>query len=513
MFYIENFFFSKFFFEINIYFIFLTVFFLIILLYFSNNKNYIHFFKISFYLKIIKYYLLLSLLLSFFFFILSFIFYILFIYSNYLIYLNKNSINFFYIPNLSFFNELYIFNFFFFNWLKIDFSLDFFGMILLFLAYSVGFLSILALDNKLYWKNYKFYLSFNIFILIVILYVSVTNLIFFFLMYECLLLPSFLFVYFVSPSRRSIQASIYFVVWTQLGSFLVLCSLAYLISFYSIYTFNDLKFIKLNFFEQILIYFLIFLGFGFKIPIWPFHYWLTKTHVEAPSGFSIYLSGFLVKSALYGFYKINSNLFTNLNTSLFLTICIFGVIDASLKMWGQTDIKKLVAYGTVQEMNLIFLVFCWGDINCINAGILFSATHAFLSALMFFLVDCLYRRYHTRSLVEINGILHFTPNLAISIIIMTIFFAGLPGTLKYIVEFFIFSGFLEISPSSTFLLMFIANAFGLIGFSKCWYNLVFGAKKDVFHAFPLDLTFKEFYILLFSFFFLFFFSFSSFFFF
>jgi NADH-quinone oxidoreductase subunit M len=106
-------------------------------------------------------------------------------------------------------------------------------------------------------------------------------------------------------------------------------------------------------------------------------------------------------------------------------------------------------------------------LNCINVGILFTATHAFLSAMMFFLVDCIYRRYHTRSIVEINGILNFTPNLAINVIFMTIFFAGLPGTLKYVVEFYIFSGFIEISPSSCLILMTIANAIGLIGFSKC----------------------------------------------
>lgn len=80
--------------------------------------------------------------------------------------------------------------------------------------------------------------------------------------------------------------------------------------------------------------------------------------MEAPSGFSIYLSGFLVKSALYGFYKISNSFFGSINTSFFLMICLFGVIDSSLKMWGQTDLKKLVAYGTVQEMNIIFLVFC-----------------------------------------------------------------------------------------------------------------------------------------------------------
>lgn len=504
MFYMENFFYSKVLFELNIYFIFFNVFILLVLLYFINYTSYNFFFKNNIFLKIVKFWTLFSLLISFFLYLISFFFYINFIYYN----SNNNlvsSLN--YLPNLLFFDNFFLFNFISFNWMKLNLSIDFFGFILLFLAYSVGFLSLLALDTRVYWRNIKYFTSFNIFILIVIFYVSVSNLIIFFLLYECLLLPSFLFVYFISPSRRSIQASIYFVVWTQLGSFLVLCCISYIMSIYGVYDFYSLKNIIFSNFEYFLIYLFIFLGFGFKVPVWPFHYWLTKTHVEAPSGFSIYLSGFLVKSALYGFYKISNSFFGSINTSFFLMICLFGVIDSSLKMWGQTDLKKLVAYGTVQEMNIIFLVFCWGDLNCINIGILFTATHAFLSAMMFFLVDCIYRRYHTRSIVEINGILNFTPNLAISVIFMTIFFAGLPGTLKYVVEFYIFSGFLEISPSSCFILMLIANSVGLIGFSKCWYNLVFGGKKDVFHTFPLDLTFKELYILFYCFFFLFFFSF------
>ena len=197
------------------------------LLYFSNNKNYTNFYKNSFNLKIIKITLILSYIISFFLFLLSFFNYIVYIYKKYVNFINDNSNSFFFSPELVVFDNLSILNLMSFNWIKLNMSVDFFGMILLFLAYSVGFLSILALDNKIYWKNIKYYLSFNLFVIIVIFYVSTTNLIFFFLMYECLLLPSFLFVYFVSPSRRSIQASIYFVVWTQLGSFLVLCCLSY----------------------------------------------------------------------------------------------------------------------------------------------------------------------------------------------------------------------------------------------------------------------------------------------
>jgi len=59
---------------------------------------------------------------------------------------------------------------------------------------------------------------------------------------------------------------------------------------------------------------------------------LTKTHVEAPAGFSMFLSGFLVKTAIYGFYKIIILINNDINTSVFITICIIGVVDSSLKM-------------------------------------------------------------------------------------------------------------------------------------------------------------------------------------
>jgi NADH:ubiquinone oxidoreductase subunit 4 (subunit M) len=117
-------------------------------------------------------------------------------------------------------------------------------------------------------------------------------------------------------------------------------------------------------------------------------------------------------------------------------------------------------------MNLIYLTFCWGDSYAILGGIIFTVTHALLSALMFFIVDCVYRRFHTRSILEVNGILHITPNLGLAILFMLIFFSGLPGTIKFISEFYIFSGLLEFSPTTCFFLMFVANVLGLIGFSK-----------------------------------------------
>jgi NADH-quinone oxidoreductase subunit M len=453
------------------------------LIYFFSYKNqYQNIIKYDTIYNLIKLILLLSLGLSFVCFVLYFYyFYIYYNFTNNYLIFNSYGL----IPLI--YDNLYFSLF--------EFSIDFFGVILLFLGYFVGILSLLALDNRIFWKNIKYLFSLNIFIVFVYFYVLSTDILMFFLFYEFLLIPSFLIVYYISPSRRAIQASLYFLIWTQIGSFLVLIVIAYLISVVGTTSFYDIKLYNFSYIETFFIYLMLFLGFGFKVPLWPFHYWLTKTHVEAPAGFSMYLSGFLVKSAVYGFYKITNLLGNDLNTSLFSTICIVGVVDASLKMWGQTDLKKLVAYGTIQEMNLIFLTFCWGDTSAILGGILFSATHGALSALMFFIVDCLQRRFNSRSVTEISGVLQLTPTLGISIIIMCVLYAGLPGTLKFTCEFYIFCGLFELTPVLTLVLFFIANVLGLIGFSKCWFDSVFGMNLKNHKLAPLDLNLKELYII------------------
>jgi NADH:ubiquinone oxidoreductase subunit 4 (subunit M) len=116
-------------------------------------------------------------------------------------------------------------------------------------------------------------------------------------------------------------------------------------------------------------------------------------------------------------------------------------------------------------MNLIYIALILGDIFSIFCSVLFVITHAYLSAFMFFLVDCIYRRFYTRSIVLINGILTLCPNLAISIFLMLICFSGLPGTVKFTVEFLLFLGLIEFSIFYLFFL-FLINVLGLIGFSK-----------------------------------------------
>ena len=377
----------------------------------------------------------------------------------------------------------------------LKFYLDGFGLVLLNLAYMVGVISLLALDTRFYWKNMRFVFLCNIIVLFILFFVISNDIITFFLLYECLIVPSFFLVYAVSPTRRSIQASLYFIIWTQLGSLLVLLGSVYMFYITNSWYFDDIKNFNFTITEIYLLYAFFFFGFGFKIPVWPFHHWLTKTHVEAPAGFSIFLSGFLVKSAVYGFYKLSNLLGGEIDTTFFSIFAFLGALDASFKMWGQTDLKKLVAFGTIQEMSLIYLVLTWGDTFAIYSSLIFCITHAFLSAILFYLVDCIQRRYRTRNITEVEGILHITPNLGIVILLVCLVYAGLPGTMKFITEFYVFSGLIEAAPYSVIILLFGVNYIGIIGFCKPWYNAVFGLTADDEENIPMDLTFKDFFII------------------
>lgn len=132
----------------------------------------------------------------------------------------------------------------------------------------------------------------------------------------------------------------------------------------------------------------------------------------------------------------------------------------------------------------------------------------FLSSLFFYLVDCIQKRYNSRSILEVCGIIHTTPNLGVAVLFGLILYSGLPGTLKFISEFYIFLGLIESAPVSCCILLFGANFFGLLGFLKGWLNCVFGMTAHNQDKIPSDLNFKDFLIILICVFCLFFFTFA-----
>lgn len=333
-----------------------------------------------------------------------------------------------------------------------------------------------ALSLKKVLKNNKIYLNFYWFFNFIILFLVFSKTtISFFIFYEMFLLPSVILVYISSPNKRSLKVSVYFLIWTQLGSFLIFLACVVLFNSYNVYYFFDATskvfFQKWKYFHVFLL-----LGFFIKIPTWPFHFWLTKTHVEANTGFSIFLSGVLVKIAVVGLYKFMP-FFSYLNKNVFLFIAIISIIDVALKIPFQTDLKKIVAYSTIFEMNYIILNFSFFSNNSIYIITMFLIFHTCISTLFFFLVDVLYKNYNSRVVNTIKNLNKTSYLLSIYLILCLNFFSGFPFTIKFNLEMFILNKlFMYSFPLFMFTLIFIFlfNFF----FFKHFISMLFGTSLN-----------------------------------
>ena len=315
---------------------------------------------------------------------------------------------------------------------------------------------------------------FTIFIIFTINMVYSNNILNMFLFFEFIFLPSLYFVYVLGYSKKVEKTIKYLLIWTLTGSFISLITISYLYSISKNLNFEYLRYLKFSNIEIYLLFFGFFLGFGIKIPLWPFHYWLTKVHVEAPTGFSIFLSGFLVKTALYCLIILINLFKTKITILITLTIIIWGAIDASIRMWTATDIKRLIAFATIQEMNLIlmFAVFTnYSQYQVLNSFILI---HGLLSALFFFLIDQIQKRYQTRNINYLGG-LSTKVNILIFIIWLSLLiFRGFPLFAKFIIEWEILVLLYENFNILGIFIFFFISFFGVIGFFRIWFIILYG---------------------------------------
>lgn len=349
--------------------------------------------------------------------------------------------------------------------------------VIILLGFSSGIISIYLLGEKNLSKNLHNVSIFSSFLLATVIMVYTTNLLVMFVGFECLFVPTLYFVYrhgYVDRLDRTLRILFY---WTLCGAFLVLSSLGYLYFKYKTLNYSELTYLPFSTAETTLMYLFIFLGFGVKVPIFPFHYWLTKIHVEAPAGFSVFLSGFLVKAAIFCFYYLNIIFQTKLASYLVTTVAFFGIVDASVKMWTQTDFKKLIAYATIQEMNLILFLLI--NVNNIMdySIILFVLIHGWLSTLMFFLVDIIQKKTSTRNIVEVSGLAHTFPGLKFIIWFIIILFGGFPLTVKFIIEWQILGTFVVNSTKVMIFVVGFVIVFGVVGFVKQWMIVLYGLPK------------------------------------
>jgi len=200
----------------------------------------------------------------------------------------------------------------------------------------------------------------------------------------------------------------------------------------------------------------VFLGFAIKVPVFPFHTWLPDAHVEAPTAGSVILAGILLKLGAYGMIRILLPIFPDTFRTFaphVATLATISIVYGALVAMAQWDLKKLIAYSSVNHMGYVMLGVAAaaavgaGDeavrnsqAIALNGAVLQMWNHGIITGALFFLVGVIYERAHTRDLKAFGGLGAKVPVYAGILTVTTFASLGLPGLAGFISEFLVFRG-------------------------------------------------------------------------
>ncbi len=278
------------------------------------------------------------------------------------------------------------------------------------------------------------------------------DLILFYIFWELTLVPMY-FLIGVWGGPKKEFAAIKFFLYTLFGSVFMLLGILALYFNSAPHTFDLVELAKMHpgWTEhfQIMAFLAFYLGFAIKVPAFPFHTWLPLAHVEAPTAVSVILAGVLLKMGGYGLLRVSYAVLP-LGFKWFipylLVIATIGIIYGALCAMAQTDMKKMVAYSSVNHMGYVLLGLAAVSSTGFNGAMLQMVAHGLITGALFLLVGVVYDRAHTRDISAFGGLAARVPVYA-GLMTLTCFASlGLPGLAGFFGEFFCFLGAFQRFP-------------------------------------------------------------------
>nr|ANJ70665.1 NADH dehydrogenase subunit 4 [Stenus boops] len=346
-------------------------------------------------------------------------------------------------------------------------GVDLLSFIMVILTIWICLLMILS-SSKIYNYQYNsklFLLTLLILMISLILTFISMNLFVFYLFFEMSLIPTMMLIMGWGYQPERLQASIYLFFYTMFASLPLLVSIFYL------FTENMLMiFFMIENIDSLLIYIMVNLVFFIKMPMYMFHLWLPKAHVEAPVSGSMILAGIMLKLGSYGMMRlifVFSNISYKINYFI-LSFSLIGGVIVSLICLVQYDIKSLIAYSSVAHMSMVLSSII--SMKCISlyGALIMMVAHGLCSSGLFCLANIVYERFQSRSLFILKGLINVMPSMSMWWFLLCSSNMAAPPSLNLLSEIMMLSGILSWSKFLILMLMllsFFSAAYSLFLYS------------------------------------------------
>jgi NADH-quinone oxidoreductase subunit M len=319
----------------------------------------------------------------------------------------------------------------------------------------------------------------------------------FYIFWEIVLVPMYLIIGIWGGANR-IYATIKFVLYTLVGSLLMLVAILAVAYTYQAATgswqgaFDYEQLIAFGFDPTLQFFAFIgfFLAFAIKVPMFPFHTWLPDAHVEAPTAGSVILAGVMLKLGAYGLIRFAVPLLPDAAVTwapLIIVLSLIGIVYGAIVALVQPDLKKLVAYSSVSHMGFVTLgIFIFQE-QGLHGAVMQMVAHGLITGALFLLVGVIYERTHDRTIARMGGLAAVTPVYAMLLGYFVLASLALPGLAGFVGEFLVLVGTFAFSPVAAAIAA-IAMMLGAAYLLWMYQRLIFGEVSDFLRGLGHHLT-------------------------